>query len=679
MKRYRISIDIGGTFVDAIQFDRETGSVQLAKAPTTPKRPVEGVVEAIKRLGTPLEETDVFVHGTTLGLNAILERRGVSTGIITNEGFRDLFEIGRADVPPAQMYDYAYQRPQAVVKRRHRFGVAGRLDAKGNEITPLDEAAVRAAAQALGEAGIEALAISFLHAYRNPEHELRAAEIVREAFPQIAVSASSEITREYREYERTATTVLDAYIRPIFERYIGELQQALADGGFTGRFLVMRSSGGAMTAEIAKRAPIFTVMSGPAGGIIGATQLARSLARPRLLTLDYGGTSLDASVIEDGQPLVMHEATLEHFPVLMPIFDIRCIGTGGGSIAWVQEGLLQVGPRSAGAVPGPIAYGKGGTEPTTTDAALVLGYLDAGAFLGGKLSLDADAALAGLKERVADPLGCDPTTAAAGIFDVLTAKTVGAVREITVERGKDLHEFALLAFGGAGPMIAPMIAREIGATELIVPNVPAAFSAFGMMMSDIVSDFSQTQLSPLDAASWPSVEAGFADLDVRGRERLAAQSVHAGSQLLERFLECRYFGQEHAIEVAIAAGDTIDAIAARFNALHEQRYGHSLSEPVQIVTLRLRATGQLEKPTLRKLDAASGPVDEARVATRDAFCFARRARAEFGVYARHKLAPGHVIDGPAIIDEGTSTTVVHSDQRVTIDDYGHLIIRSQSA
>ncbi|MFT4045677.1 MAG: hydantoinase/oxoprolinase family protein [Solimonas sp.] len=679
MKRYRISIDIGGTFVDAIQFDRETGDVHLAKAPTTPARPVEGVVEAIKRLGTPLEETDVFVHGTTLGLNAILERRGVATGIITNEGFRDLFEIGRADVPPAQMYDYAYQRPKPVVKRRHRIGVGGRLDAKGHEITPLDEAAVRAAAQALGEAGIEALAICFLHAYRNPQHEIRAAGIVRAAFPQIAVSASSEITREYREYERTATTVLDAYIRPIFERYIGELQQALADGGFTGRFLVMRSSGGAMTAEIAKRAPIFTVMSGPAGGIIGATQLARTLDRKRLLTLDYGGTSLDASVIEDGQPLVMHEATLEHFPVLMPIFDIRCIGTGGGSIAWVQEGLLQVGPRSAGAVPGPIAYGKGGTEPTTTDAALVLGYLDAGAFLGGKLALDAHAALAGLKAKVADPLGCDPTTAAAGIFEVLTAKTVGAVREITVERGKDLHEFALLAFGGAGPMIAPLIAREIGATELIVPNVPAAFSAFGMMMSDIVSDFSQTQLSALDAASWPSLEAGFADLEARGRERLTAQSVAAGQQRLERFVECRYFGQEHAIEVAVTAADGIEAIAARFNALHAERYGHALREPVQIVTLRLRASGQLEKPQLRRLPAATGDVAEARVGTRDAFCFARRARTAFGVYARDRLAPGHVIDGPAIIDEGTSTTVVHSDQRVTIDAWGHLIIRSKTA
>ncbi len=678
-KRFRIAVDIGGTFVDAIQFDGVEGSVRLAKAPTTPGQPYEGVLEAIRRLGTPLEETDIFVHGTTLGLNAILERKGAITGILTNEGMRDVFEIGRADVPPLQMYNFAYERPAPVVKRRHRIGVPGRLDAAGDIVTPLDEDAVRAAAAELAGAGVQALAISFLHSYKNPVHEERAAEIVREHFPQLPVSISSEITREYREYERTATTVLDAYIRPIFEAYVGKLKQALLDKGLGGRFLIMRSSGGAMTSEVATRAPIFTVMSGPSGGIVGAAYIARLLGRDHLLSLDYGGTSLDASVIENMDPLVMHEATLEHFPALIPIFDIRCIGTGGGSIAWVQEGLLQVGPQSAGAVPGPIAYGKGGVEPTTTDAALVLGYLDAEAFLGGALSLDAAAARRGMEERIARVLGTDVLTASAGVFDVLIARTVGAIREITVERGKDPRDFSLLAFGGAGPMIAPLLAREIDVVDLIVPNVPAAFSAWGMVMSDLVSEFSQTDIRRLSDAERPAIEAGFSVLEEKGRAALDQQGVRPDEQVLEHFLECRYFGQEHALEVPIAMDMETADIVERFNTLHAERYGHAIADPVQVVTLRLRAIGQLAKPSLRKLPPATDPADTALVKVRDAYCFARRQMVPFGIYARERLAPGHVIQGPAIIDEGTSTTVIHSDQRMTVDEYGHLIIRRHAA
>ncbi len=682
-KRYRLAVDIGGTFVDAIEFDQHNGDVRLAKAPTTPARPADGVLEAIRRLGTPLEQTELIVHGTTLGLNAIIERKGARTGLLTNEGFRDLFEIGRADVPREHMYDFAYQRPPPLVPRRWRLGVVGRIDAQGNVVEALDASGVLEAATRLVNDGVQAIAIAFLHSYRNPEHEERAAQIVREAFPGIAVSASSAITREYREVERTATAVLDACIRPIFDAYLAELQRALGGSGFQGRFLVMRSGGGAMLADVAARAPLHTVMSGPAGGIIGATRVARELALPRLLSLDYGGTSLDAAVIENAAPLVMYEARLEHFPVLMPIFDIRCIGAGGGSIAWVQEGLLQVGPQSAGADPGPIAYRKGGTEPTTTDAALVLGYIDAEGFLAGAMPLDLGASRTGLQMRVAAPLNTDIGAAAAGIFDVLIAKTVGAIREITVERGRDPRDFSLLGFGGAGPMIAPMIAREIGAVEVIVPNVPAAFSAWGMLMSDLVFEVSRTEIRTLDAAAWPVLEMGFAQLERQALDLLAAQGVAEADRGVERLIECRYVGQEHAIAVAVEsqtdAGAASGATVGRFNELHRERYGHALNATVQASTLRVRAIGRLEKPPLKRIPVARDGVAPPPITTRDAYCFANREYRRFNVYAREGLAAGHKVEGPAIIDEGTSTTVVHSDQYVLVDAYGNLIIRVRAA
>jgi N-methylhydantoinase A len=674
MTRYVVAVDIGGTFVDAIEFDQHTGEVRLAKAPTTPGRPAEGVIDAVSRLGTPLAETGVIVHGTTLGLNAVLERKGARTGILTNEGFRDLFEIGRGDVPREHMYDFAYQRPPPLVRRRHRLGVPGRIDAQGNVIEPLDEKAVKEAAGRLVADGVQAIAIAFLHSYRNPEHEERAAQIVREAFPSVSVSVSSAITREYREVERTATAVLDAYIRPIFDAYVGELKQALAVNGFQGRFFVMRSGGGMMLADLAARVPIYTVMSGPAGGIMGATRVARDLGRTRLLSLDYGGTSLDAAVIENGEPLVMYEATLEHFPVLMPIFDIRCIGAGGGSIAWLQEGLLQVGPQSAGAVPGPLAYDRGGTEPTTTDAALILGYMDPTGFLSGAMPLNIEASRAGMLARLAGPLNTDIATVAAGIFDVLIAKTVGAVREITVERGKDPREFSLLAFGGAGPLISPMIAREVGAVEVIVPNVPAAFSAWGMLMSDLVFEVSQTDIRTLDAEAWQAIEAGFVRLEAQALALLAEQGVIEADRSTERLVECRYAGQEHSIAVAAQPGINAGDVVRRFNELHSERYGHALTAVVQASTLRVRSIGRQEKPPLRRRPAAADPRVEPQT-TRDAYCFAKRAFCRFGVYDRKTLAPGHCIEGPAVIDEGTSTTVIHSDQVLVVDEYGNLLVQ----
>jgi len=682
MKRYSIAVDIGGTFVDAVAFDTVTGTTWLEKASTTPHQPSQGVLQAIEKLDIDLGEAETLVHGTTLGLNAILERKGATTGILTTEGFRDVFEIGRADIPSSHIYDYQYRRPEPLVKRRLRLGVRERIDACGRVITPLDEADLLAKARTLVERGAESLAVCFLHSYLNPVHERWAVALLRKEFPDLIVSASSDITREYREYERTSTTVLEAYIRPIYERYIDRLQAGLERAGFRGHFLLMRSSGGAMTAAVARRTPIQTLLSGPAGGIVGATALAKSLDRPRLLSLDFGGTSLDACMIEGFEPVVVHEAMLEHLPVLIPVFDIRCIGAGGGSIAWLQQGVLKVGPKSAGADPGPIAYGRGGQEPTTTDAALVLGFLDPAAFLGGAMPLDLDAALCGIEEKLAWPLGVSPLEAAAGVFDVVIARTVGAIREITIERGHDASEFSVLAFGGAGPMFAPLLAREMGIPEVIVPTSPGAFSAKGMLMADLAVNAGRTVICPAEEASTEQVERIFSELVAEVCTGLEEQGVGASRREISRTMELRYLGQEHTLEVSVESfergperpsGIAMDEIQERFHLLHRQRYGHAMDDPVQIVALRVQGKGKMRKPAQPVLEG--GPL-KAETSARTAYCFARRDVVPFGVYRREKLTAGIRIPGPAIVEEGTCTTVFYSDQEAVVDVFGNLLIRS---
>jgi N-methylhydantoinase A len=718
MSRLRLAVDIGGTFVDAMALDPRTGEIRFRKAATTPARPADGVLAAVGALGTDLSEAELFIHGTTLGLNAVLERRGEPTGIITNEGFRDIFLIGRGNVPPEHMYDFQYERPPSLVARRHTAGVRCRLDYKGRVVEELDPDSVRAAARSLVEQGVVSIAVCFLHSFLDPSHERAAARIIREQYPQVSVSVSTDIVREYREYERTSTTVLDAYIRPIFERYVAALEDGLAERGFAGRFLIMRSGGGSMTSAAARTSPTHTVLSGPAGGIVGASYVAEALGRDDLLTFDIGGTSLDTCVIERGGPAAAYEAQLEHFPLLIPSYDIRTIGAGGGSIAWLDRGLLKVGPRSAGAEPGPVCYGRGGTEPTVTDAAVVLGYLDPDRFLGGEMGLHADAATAALREQVAEPLGMAVPDAAAGVLDVLLARTVGAVRQITVERGHDPRQFSLLAYGGAGPLLAPLLAREMGIREVIVPFAPAGFSAWGMLSADIVDDFSRTVMAPLDETSGADLEARFREVEAQAAGSLAAQGVPADRAVLQRQLELRYLGQEHSLIVTVGgelkggggapqrgaggglggggapqrgAGGVLqpEPVRQAFEELHRARYGHAMGgggapqrgaggraqeSPLQILNLRVRGIGRTDRPPLVQRPAGDGEPGRALLSHRDAFDFGVRGIVPFAVYDRARLAPGDAFDGPALVDEGTATTVVPSGQRVAVDPHGYLVV-----
>jgi N-methylhydantoinase A len=673
----RIAVDIGGTFVDAVEFDARTGQVRLHKSATTPEQPSRGVLAAIQGLDTPFGDIATFIHGTTLGLNAILQRRGARTGIITNEGFRDIFEIGRGDVPGDQMYNFQYQRPPSIVPRRLALGVRGRIDVRGEVIEDLDEAGVLAAGRVLVEqAGVQAIAITFLHSYLNPEHERRAAAILRDTFPGVSLSISSDLAREYREYERTSTTVLEAYIRPIFETYIGELERELNAAGFAGSFLITRSGGGAMTSAVAKRAPLLTVLSGPAGGIIGAAALGSLIDRPNLISFDVGGTSVDACVLLNGKPTEVYEARIENLPLLIPIYDIRTIGAGGGSIARVEGSMLRVGPQSAGADPGPLCYRKGGTAPTVTDAAIVLGYLSAREFLEGQIEIDEDAAVRGVEAVIAGPMGMDVIAAAAGIFNVMVSRTVGAIREITVERGLDPREFSLLAFGGAGPMIAPLLMREMGLKEVIIPRAPAGFSAWGMLMSDLEFDFSRTILTRLTAAAIAALPGGFIELEGRGLAVLDEQQVPEAQRALEHRLDLRYAGQEHMLTIRIETTDPAEDIARRFGQAHAEYYGHQMDAPIEIVNLRLRAIGRTEKPDLQPLPPTpGGPRVALALDSRPAYDFAARRVTSMQVFDRFQLDPGATITGPAIVVEGTATLVIHADQWLEVDSYGHLIIR----
>ncbi|AXR81744.1 N-methylhydantoinase A [Natrarchaeobaculum sulfurireducens] len=676
MTRYvteRLAVDIGGTFVDAITFDRSTRNVTVEKASTTPDEPASGVVSSVEKVDATLEETEAFVHGTTLGLNAVLERTGATTGIITNEGFRDVYEIGRTSVERESMYDIRYQKPETLVDRRRRVGVPGRLDATGEEVDPLDAEAVReAATQLVEERGVEGIAICFLHSYRNPAHEREAARIVREAYPTVSVSISSDITREYREYERTSTAVMDAYIKPIFETYVDEVDEALSARGFDAPFFITRSGGGTLTADRATNAPVHTILSGPAGGLIGASHVGRETGRENLITVDVGGTSLDACVIEDGSPAVKYDSRLEHQPLQIPVYDIRTIGAGGGSIAWLDGELLKVGPQSAGADPGPVAYGQGGTEPTVTDAAVALGYVDPGDFLGGEMELDADGARGALEETLAEPLGSSVTAVSRGIFDVTLANTVGAIRELTIEKGLDPREFSMLSFGGAGPMLVPLLAREMGVEEVVVPTAPSVFSALGMLMADVVYDFSRTNIEALTDLEVSALESTFDALDAEAIETLTAEGFDAEAIDLEHTLEMRYLGQEHTVEVDANELESIADLGDRFEADHESRYGHTMDDPAEVVHQRVRAVGRNDKPPLER----EQPVDVSPepVGTRDAFCFAEGERTAFDVYDRDDLRAGAQLDGPAIVREPTTTIVFHSDQTATVDEYGQLVI-----
>ncbi len=669
-------VDVGGTFTDLVVLDAETGEVSFAKAPTTPSDPADGVLAAIAKSTLDLPNASTFFHGTTLGINTVLEHKGAVTGVITTRGFRDVLEIARMGWP---MYQLHWDQPPPLVPRALRREVSERVRADGVVLTPLAEDEVLAEAGRLVAEGVASIAVCFLHSYAFPQHERRAGQLIRKAFPGIAVTLSHQVTQEYREYERTATTVADAMIKPRMAGYLDHLGQRLRRGKFKGAFLVTRCDGGVMGAAEAKQRPIRTLISGPASGAMGGATLARWLGIDNLICADMGGTSFDAALIIDGEPSIAPVTRIESLPLLVPVIELATIGAGGGSIAWIDAGgALNVGPQSAGADPGPIAYGKGGVEPTFTDAALVSGILDASRFLGGEMTLDLGAARAGIRERIARPLGLSVDSAAAGIVALTEAKMAATLEELTVGKGLDPREFSLLAYGGGGPVVATALAARLGIPRVIVPTSPGTFSAWGALTLDVVHDFARTSLGAITTLRARDVTTVFAALEKQAQAALDRERIPARKRVLLRSIDLRYEGQEHTLTLPVdprfVARPNLGRLRAEFDGRHEVVYGYSMADPVEVTAYRIRAVGSLEKPQPRLLAKGRGAATAARAGERSVLHRESGGRRQWAVYDRTRLRAGHRIEGPAIVEEVSSTTLVGPGQELVVDRFGNLVI-----
>ncbi|GAB3473484.1 hydantoinase/oxoprolinase family protein [Nocardiopsis coralliicola] len=667
----RISVDVGGTFTDVVRLDPATGALRFEKVPTTPEAPKQGVLNAFGKAETGIREVETFNHGSTLGLNSLLTRTGARIAVIGTQGFRDVYLLGRAGSPV--MYDITFRKPEALVRRRDTFEVAERTRYDGTLHTPLDRDSALEVARAIAEGGYQGVAVGFLHSYANPANEIAMGEILREAVPDAEVTLSHQLSREYREYERTSTAVLDAYIKPIMRRYLTELSRDLQDADFSGRFLMSRSGGGAMTAAAAAEQPVNLILSGPAGGVVGAAALSRELGEPNVITIDMGGTSLDASLVLDHEPVLYQGASFEGLPINTPSLYIHTIGAGGGSLISLDKaGALQVGPQSAGAVPGPAAYGRGGEQATFTDAAVAMGYMGADLALGGDLVLDEQKARQALAP-VAAALAMEPEELARGAVQIANMKIVGAVRSITVDLGRDPQDFALMAFGGGGGLVAADVARELRIPRVVVPPGQGAFSALGMLMADVQHDFARTAVRALDSLDRDFFESTYEEMEAEGGAALDGEGFAPPARAFHRSVDVRYQGQEHSVTVPYPQGrtDVAAAVAEEFAVLHRRMYGHTMTDPVEVTTLRVNAVGVVDKPAW---PAAQPRGDGAPWPALTRTVHAGGEPAKYPVYTREALHAGDEIPGPAIIAEHTATTVLHEGDTLRVGGLGELVI-----
>jgi N-methylhydantoinase A len=677
---HHLAVDIGGTFTDFVITDGETGEVRIEKAPSRPDRLEHHFFEGIERLGVPVEEIESIQHGTTIALNTILQMRGCQAGLLTTEGFRDALEICRG--ARKEIYNLLYHNPEPLIARRLRREIPERLDHHGDVIRRLDEERARAQIRFLLDEGCEALAVVLLHAYRNPAHELRVGELIEELAPGIPYSLSHAVAAEWREYERTSTTVLNSYVAPKVAGYIDTLEAGLGERGYDGVLTIMQSTGGSTSADRGRQAPISTLESGPAGGVIAAAKIARDLDRRNAISADVGGTSFDVSLIVDGAPAITPQTELDRRPVLVPTIDIVSIGAGGGSIASVDvSGALHVGPESAQADPGPACFGRGGTRPTVTDAYAVLGIIDPANFLGRRMELDVDAAREAVEREVGAPLGLGALEAAGAIVRLTTMNMVLAIRNLTIERGHDPREFSLVAFGGGGGMFASYIANELDMPEFVVPPMPANFSAWGILNSDYRFDSVRHHL-----ARWGDDAAAMArrlldELSSQGRDAVREWGHLEGAVEVEWFLDVRYVGQEHTIRVPIEAESLAgETVRARFETMHEYRYSHAYEgQPLELVNVRAVVTGVRPRPQPTSVPSADGPDPAPARRQQRELSFAGEPPAPVPVYDRELLRAGMAISGPAIVEEWTSTIVIGPGDVVSVDAAGHLVVRCGGA
>jgi N-methylhydantoinase A len=668
-----VGIDVGGTFTDLTAVDEASGRVVVTKVPSRPRNEAAALLAGLEALDIASRDVRRLVHGTTVGTNAVLERRGARVAVLTTAGFRDLIEIGRTKRNIPALFVPTFVRPKPVVERKHRFEVVERLRADGSVLVPLDPASVERALDAALAAGAEALAVCLLHAYLNPAHERLVADVAKGRCPGLPVSCSADVVPEYREFERFSTTVLNAYLQPLMDVYLSSLEERLLASGYAHGVLTVGSSGGMMTTDTARRVPIKTIFSGPAGGVSQACFVAGAAGVRDFITYDMGGTSTDVCLVRDLTPVMTSDSMVGAFPVKVPQIDMHTVGAGGGSIAWIDvDGSLQVGPRSAGASPGPAAYGLGGTEPTVTDANVVLGRIGTSKRLGGSITVGAAPARAAvemLAGRLGGVLGVEAL--AEGIIRIAVARMTSAIREISIQRGYDPRDFTLIAFGGAGPMHALAMAEEIGIPRVLVPRHPGNFSALGLLASDIKHDDVRTRVGPLRAQHVLLAEL-FEEMASAARRQLELEGFAPAQQRLVRSVDLRYGGQAFELNVPVADGPPdLAAIEAVFHRAHQATYGHSdANAAIELVNARLVAFGVVPKPAAEPYRSTSTSLDEALVERRPMWFSG--ARREAPVWERDRLPERAELTGPAIVEEFGATTVVLPGWRGTLDQHGNL-------
>lgn len=678
----RVATDIGGTFTDLVAVD-DQGKTILTKSHTTPPNFEEGVIKVIQKSGVCPQEIKDFIHGTTTIINALTERKGAKTALITTKGFRDVLEIARCNRP--DLFNMVFAKPRPFIPRYLRQEVEERVSFDGKIITPLNEDDIRTAVEYFKKEKVEAIAVCYINSYANDEHEKRTVELIQKLWPEVFVTSSIEVTKEWREYERTSTIALNSYVMPVASSYIDNLDRRLKETGCHAKEYIMQSNGGTTTFEQAKQTPINMVESGPVAGVYGSAILGKMIGEKNIIAFDVGGTTAKCSLIDNGEVKVTTEYRIERtesyagYPIMAPVVDIVEIGNGGGSIAWIDEaGSLKVGPQSAGAVPGPVAYGIGGTEPTTTDACLVTGRLSAENFDN---PVDMDAVRAAIQEKVGDAFGMDTDEAAMSILRVAEANMYNALKLISVRRGYDPRDFTMVAFGGGGPMHCAYLAKELNIRKVIVPIAAPVFSAWGMLMTDVRHDYIQTNIRRMNEVSAEELNDMWKSLLSQAQEQFEKEGVQKENIVCNYIADMRYMGQEHTVKVNVPpipwSEETKEEIIQRFHDTHEHFYTFRLTDtPTEIVNLHLVAYGRLTKPELAKIPAQEGSVENAEKEIRKVY-FAEDGWMDTPVYLREKLGSGAVLDGPVIVEEAAASAVVAKGQRITVDDYGNLIIETE--
>ena len=672
-----VGVDVGGTFTDLTAVDEASGRVVVTKVPSRPLAEGVAVLAGLGALGIASRDVRRLVHGTTVGTNAVLERRGARVAIITTAGFRDLIEIGRTKRNIPALFVPTFVRPKPVVERRHRFEVRERLAADGSVLVPLDGAGVERALDGVLAAGAEAVAVCLLHAYLNPMHERAVADAVKGRRPGLPVSCSADVVSEYREFERFSTTVLNAYLQPLIDDYLSGLEERLLATGYAHGVLTVGSSGGMMTTDTARRLPIKTIFSGPAGGVSQACFVGAAAGVQDFITYDMGGTSTDVCLVHELAPMLTSDSMVGAFPVKVPQLDMHTVGAGGGSIAWLDvDGSLQVGPRSAGAAPGPAAYGLGGTEPTVTDANVVLGRIGGTRRLGGSIAIDparARDAVAVLAATMGGDLSVE--TLAEGIVTIAVARMTSAVREISIQRGHDPRDFTLIAFGGAGPMHALAMAEEIGLPRVLVPRHPGNFSALGLLASDIKHDDVRTRVGPL-RERWPVLAQLFEEMATAAHHRLELEGFTMAQRRLVRSVDVRYRGQAFELNVGVGEPLSRETIEADFHRQHRVTYGHANPDAtVELVNARMIAYGLVAKPVSERHRSGTSSVDDAMVARRPVWFGG--VRHDCPVWERDLLPERAELRGPGIVEEFGATTVLLPGWRGSVDAHANLILERQ--